>query len=176
MERLNIPFSTRAPGVEEAHLETESASDMVLRLAEAKARQVADSETGALVIGSDQTLVCDGRVLGKPLNVDKARAQLQAMRGKKLVFHTGLAVVNTDSGKAQTCIVDCTVAFRDLDDSEIDRYLQIEQPFNCAGSFKSEALGIALLESLQGDDPTALIGLPLIRLSQMLRNEGLAIP
>lgn len=160
----------------EQQLEAEPASDMVLRLAEAKAQQVAESEVDSLVIGSDQALVCDGQVLGKPLDFDNAKRQLQAMRGKTLIFHTGLAVINTSTAMVHRSVVNCTVCFRKLEDSEIDRYLEIEKPFNCAGSFKSEALGISLLDSLRGDDPTALIGLPLIRLSHILRDEGLAVP
>ncbi len=160
----------------EQQLETEPAGEMVLRLAEAKARQVAESEIDALVIGSDQALVCEGEVLGKPMNADNAKRQLQAMRGKTLVFHTGLAVINTSTAAIHRSVVDCTVSFRELEDAEIERYLEIEKPFNCAGSFKSEALGISLLDGLRGNDPTALIGLPLIRLSQILREEGLTVP
>ncbi len=166
----------QAPDVDEQQLAGESAYDMALRLARSKAQKVADSASGALVIGSDQTLECDGQILGKPQNVDKATRQLAMMRGKTLAFHTGLAVINTDTGTMHSDVIDCKVKFRDLSDSEIKRYIEMEMPLNCAGSFKSESLGIALLDSLEGTDPTALIGLPLIRLSQFLRQEGLAIP
>ncbi len=162
--------------MDEQPLADESAHDMALRLARSKAQAVADSAAGALVIGSDQTLECDGQVLGKPLTLDKAVKQLAMMRGKTLAFHTGLAVINTDNGTIYSDVVDCTVKFRNLTDNEIKRYLEMEMPLNCAGSFKSESLGISLLDSLEGTDPTALIGLPLIRLSQFLREEGLAIP
>ena len=176
LERLGIPFSTQAPGVNEVRQNNESAEDMALRLANEKANAVAHNVQGALVIGSDQTLACDDEILGKPLSADKASQQLRMMRGKTLVFHTGLAVVNTNSRKTYADVIQCLVKFRHLGDKEIDRYLEKEQPFNCAGSFKSEAMGISLLESLEGTDPTALVGLPLIRLSEILRQEGLDIP
>lgn len=149
---------------------------MALRLAEAKAKTVAAKQTSGLVIGSDQTVECDQKILGKPMDAARAKQQLQAMRGKTLRFHTGLCVINVATGQVHRDVVDYVVSFRDFSDAEIDRYLAVEEPFNCAGSFKSEALGISLLENMRGDDPTALIGLPLIRLSQILRQEGLPLP
>lgn len=149
---------------------------MVLRLAEAKAHSVTAHCPDGLIIGSDQAVECKGTVLGKPENFDNAKAQLQQMSGETLTFHTGLCLLNTRSQNFESDVIDFNVTFRDLSEQEIDRYLKLEKPYNCAGSFKSEQLGISLLKTMHGDDPTALIGLPLIRLSEMLRKQGINIP
>ena len=175
LQRLNIPFETHSPDVDESRLSEESPEQLVYRLAEAKARAVASQRPGALIIGSDQVAVIDGEVLGKPGSHDKAHAQLASASGKRVTFLTGLCLLNSESGKAQTEVVPFSVHFRQLSDEQIDNYLHQEQPYNCAGSFKSEGLGISLFERLEGDDPNALIGLPLIRLIRMLENEGLRV-
>ena len=149
---------------------------MVVRLAEAKARRLEQQCPEGLIIGSDQAVECNGTVLGKPHNYENARAQLQQMSGKTLTFHTGLCLLNTCNQQSECDLVDFEVTFRELQEQEIERYLQLEQPYNCAGSFKSEQLGISLLQNMRGDDPTALIGLPLIRLSEMLRGQGISVP
>ena len=176
LERLKLDFTTADPQLQEEQRVDESASAMAARLAAAKADSIAQGLNGGLVIGSDQTVECDGEILGKPGNFEKAKQQLQMMRGKALLFHTGLCVINVDSGRRYQEVVDYSASFRPLTDDEIERYLQLDKPFNCAGSFKSEALGIALLENMHGNDPTALIGLPLIRLSQILREQGIKVP
>ena len=149
---------------------------MVIRLAEEKARHVAGNYPSALIIGSDQSVECNGVILGKPGTHEKAKQQLLQMSGKSLIFHTGLCVLNSESKKVEKEIVDYTVTFRNLSETEIENYLIKEQPYNCAGSFKSEQLGISLLKKMEGDDPTALIGLPLISLCRMLRNQGISLP
>ena len=176
LARLGLPFETRAPRTDESPLAGEAATALVVRLAEAKARAIADRETRALTIGSDQVAVLDGRILGKPGNHERAVEQLLLASGKTVVFHTGLCVVDSDSGRAQVDIAPFRVVFRKLDLARIERYLRHERPYQCAGSFKSEGLGIALFERLEGDDPTSLIGLPLIRLTRMLEAEGVAVP
>ncbi len=145
-----------------------------MRLARAKAQAAVDRFPGAWAIGSDQVAELDGQPIGKPGNRDNARRQLQAMRGRTVVFHTGVCLLA--NGRAHESLVPTAVSFRALADAEIERYLDREPAFDCAGSAKSEALGIALIASLRGDDPTALVGLPLIALSAMLRSEGVAVP
>ena len=175
LARLRIPFDVQAPGVDESPLPAEAPANLALRLAETKARAVGASAAGALVIGCDQVAALDGACLGKPGGHPAAVAQLEAMRGREVVFHTALALLDTASGRIQLDSVPTTVRFRAYDDLEIERYLAAERPYDCAGSAKIEGLGIALVEQVTNDDPTALIGLPLIRLAAMLANEGVAI-
>jgi septum formation protein len=175
LARLRLPFEVAAPGVDEAALAGENARDTALRLAQAKARAVAPKFPQALVIGSDQVAALGGEHLGKPGDHDSAVAQLKAMRGRTVLFHTALALLNSGSGALQTAEVPTEVRFRDYSDAEIERYLEIERPYDCAGSAKIEGLGIVLVERVRGDDPSALIGLPLMRLSAMLKSEGVAL-
>ncbi len=173
--RLRLPFEVAAPDVEEAPLTHEAPRATTLRLAQAKARAVAPVFPDALIIGCDQVAELDGSCLGKPGNHGNAIAQLRAMRGKEVVFHTALALLNTRSAEMQTAEVPTVVRFRRYSDQEIESYLELEQPYDCAGSAKIEGLGIVLVERVAGDDPSALIGLPLMQLAEMLRREGLAI-
>ena len=172
--RLGLPFEAWSPAVDESPLAGESCAETARRLARLKAQAARERFPGAWVIGSDQVAELDGRPVGKPGNLDNARAQLRAMRGRRVVFHTGLCLLA--NGRAHEAMVPTEVAFRDYTDAEIERYLDREPAFDCAGSAKSEALGISLLASLRGDDPTALVGLPLIALAGMLRSEGAAVP
>jgi septum formation protein len=172
--RLGLPFEAWSPAVDESPLAGESCAETARRLARLKAQAARERFPGAWVIGSDQVAELDGRPVGKPGNRDNARAQLRAMRGRRVVFHTGLCLLA--NGRAHEAMVPTEVAFRDYTDAEIERYLDREPAFDCAGSAKSEALGISLLASLRGDDPTALVGLPLIALAGMLRSEGAAVP
>ncbi len=171
LKRLQLPFETAAPNVDETPLPNESARDTSLRLAEEKARVVAAHYPDALIIGSDQVALLDGQQLGKPLTHDNAVKQLQMMRGKTTCFYTALALLNSKTGKLQTEVAENFVTLRQLSDAEIEGYLLKEQPYHCAGSAKSEGLGIALMSKMTGDDPNALIGLPLILLIGMLRRE-----
>jgi len=173
LERLGLPFTTAAPEVDETRRPEEPPQVLVLRLAESKARAVAPGHPGSLIIGSDQVACIEGQVLGKPGGRDAAIAQLQQASGKTVVFHTGLCLLNSSTGRAQTLVEPFRVHFRPLTLERITGYLDREQPYNCAGSFKSEGLGIALFERLEGEDPSALIGLPLIRLVTLLESEGL---
>lgn len=175
LEKLGIPFSTYSPEVDETPHAGETAEELVYRLSVAKARAVANDKPDALVIGSDQVAVIDGEILGKPGSHEKAMEQLRNASGKAVVFLTGLCLLNSKTGKAQTEVVPFTVHFRELSDEQIENYLKSEEPYNCAGSFKSEALGISLFERLEGDDPNTLIGLPLIRLVRLLENEGMRV-
>jgi septum formation protein len=175
LEKLGLPFDTAAPETDETPLEDESPEQLVARLAEAKARAVAHQYPAALIIGSDQVAVNDGNILGKPHTHEKAMGQLRNASGKHVRFLTGLCLYNAATDHAQVEVVPFDVVFRDLSDEMIDNYLKAEQPFNCAGSFKSEALGIALFEKLEGEDPNTLIGLPLIRLVRMLEAEGVRV-
>ena len=175
LEKLGIPFYTYSPEVDETPFAGETAEELVYRLSEAKARAVANDKPDALVIGSDQVAVIDGEILGKPGSHEKAKEQLRNASGKAVVFLTGLCLLNSKTGKAQTEVVPFTVHFRELSDEQIENYLKSEEPYNCAGSFKSEALGISLFERLEGDDPNTLIGLPLIRLVRLLENEGMRV-
>lgn len=176
LEQIGVSFEIASPEIDESRLPGEGPADLVLRLAEAKARAVAASHPHSLVIGSDQVACVEGRILGKPGTHDRARAQLQEASGRRVSFYTGLCLLNTDSGYCQSICEPFHVYFRALGPEQIERYLRRERPYNCAGSFKSEGLGIALFERLEGDDPNALIGLPLIRLISMLAAEGIEIP
>ena len=176
LQRLHLPFEVVAPDVDETPLPGEAPSALALRLALAKAHAVAQRHPNAVVIGSDQVADLAGEPLGKPGTHERAVAQLQRMRGQTVVFQTALAVVCLATGFAQQDLAPVRVRFRDLSDDEIDRYLRIEQPYDCAGSAKSEGLGIALLDAIDSDDPTALVGLPLIRTCRLLRAAGVAIP
>ena len=175
LERLRLPFEVQDPLVDEAPLPGEPARDIALRLAQLKARSVAPSFPKALVIGCDQVAVLEGECLGKPGSHANAVSQLKAMRGKSVLFHTALALLNTESAAMQTAEVPTAVHFRHYDDNEIERYLELERPYDCAGSAKIEGLGIVLVDRVNGDDPSALIGLPLMQLAAMLRREGVAI-
>lgn len=176
LERLQLPFETDRPETDEAALAGETPAATAERLALDKARAVATRWPDALVIGSDQVAHLGDQIFAKPGSEARAIAQLQRMSGQTVVFHTALALLNTRSGRAQVEGVPTRVRFRDLGDDEIRRYVERERPLDCAGSAKSEGLGIALLEAVSGDDPTALIGLPLIALSRMLRAEGVELP
>ena len=175
LERLRLAFDIVAPGLDETPFAGETPRQLACRLAMAKARAVAALHPEAIVIGSDQVADLDGVAIGKPGNHDAATAQLQRMRGKSVVFQTAVAVVCKAQKFAQMDLAQVKVKFRDVTDAEIEAYLQAEQPYDCAGSAKSEGLGIALLDSIENDDPTALVGLPLIRTCQMLRSAGLAL-
>lgn len=175
LERLRLPFQVAAPGVDEAPLPGETPVATALRLSEAKARAVAARFSSALVIGSDQVAECDGLPIGKPGNRETAIGQLRMLSGRTVVFHTGLALVDAQSGRCQSAMIDIASTFRALAPAEIESYVDREQPFDCAGSVRSEALGIALFDRIVSDDPTALIGLPLIALARMLRAEGVAV-
>lgn len=175
LEKLDIPFSTQSPEIDETPVENETPEQLVERLSIAKAKAIADKLDKGLVIGSDQVAVIDGQILGKPGNHENAIKQLQFASGKTVTFLTGLCLYNAASRKHQVEVVPFNVVFRKLTEQQIDNYLKKEQPYNCAGSFKSEALGISLFDKLEGDDPNTLIGLPLIRLVRMLEREGIAI-
>ncbi|WP_455205261.1 Maf family protein [Kaarinaea lacus] len=176
LKKLAIPFITDSPQVDETAYKNEKPEALVMRLAEMKARAVAEQYGNSLIIGSDQVAVLNGKILGKPGNHENAVLQLQQASGQEVTFFTGLCLLNAKNNTAQVLCVPFTVHFRHLSDSQIDRYLHKEQPYNCAGSFKSEGLGITLFEKLQGDDPNTLIGLPLIALVRMLENEGVVLP
>lgn len=175
LARLGLPFSTRAPQTDESSLPAESPAALAGRLAIAKANAVAQRHPGALVVGSDQVAALGEQIFGKPGNLARARDQLSACSGRRLQFHTGLALVCRDRGLQLSRVVPFTVEFRQLSAAEIDGYLEREQPFDCAGSFRWEGLGIALFRRLEGDDPTALEGLPLIALCGMLQEAGVDI-
>jgi septum formation protein len=176
LQRLNLAFEVTAPDVDETPQSGEAPRALALRLARAKAHAVAQQHPDAVVIGSDQVADLAGKPLGKPGNHERAIAQLRAMRGQTVVFQTAVAVVCAATGFEQADLAAVEVQFRDLTDEEIERYLRAEQPYDCAGSAKSEGLGIALLDAIHSDDPTALIGLPLIRTCRMLRAAGLELP
>jgi len=171
LQKLGLPFITSSPNIDESALDNESPQDLVLRLAEQKALAVAKEFPQHLIIGSDQLAVINGTILGKPGDHESAVKQLQQASGQTAHFYTALCLLNSQSGNMQSEVVPFDVVFRDLSNAEIEKYLSAEKPYNCAGSFKSEGLGIALFEKLVGDDPNTLIGLPLIRLIQMLKNE-----
>lgn len=179
LKRLQLPFEAIAPNVDETPLPKEPARATSLRLAQEKARAVAGRYSGhipgALIIGSDQVALLEGQQLGKPLNHDNAVRQLRAMRGKTTCFYTALALLNVRTGNMQTGVAENYVTLRDLSDAEIEGYLLKEQPYHCAGSAKSEGLGIALMSKMTGNDPNALIGLPLIMLIEMLRRENVRL-
>jgi septum formation protein len=175
LSRLNIPFEVAAPEVDETPLLNETPRDLALRLALAKARAVASKYPEAVVIGSDQVADLEGEALGKPGNHANAVKQLQRMRGKTVIFQTALSVICLATGFEQTDLATVKVSFRDLTDAEIESYLKAEEPYDCAGSAKSEGLGIALLAAIDNDDPTALVGLPLIRTCHMLSAAGVKL-
>lgn len=180
LARLALPFETAAPDVDETPRADEAPRELALRLALEKAQAVAqtmaDCKPQAIVIGSDQVADLHGQPLGKPGTHERAAAQLARMSGQTVLFHTAVAVVQASRGFAQSSLATVTVRFRTLDAATIERYLLAEQPYDCAGSAKSEGLGIALLQAIESDDPTALIGLPLIRTAQLLRAAGLTLP
>jgi len=173
LERLGLPFTTVTSNVDETRRPGEPPRELVVRLAEAKAKAVAGDYPNALIIGSDQVAYLDGAVIGKPGGREGAVAQLTRASGREVAFYTGLCLLDAGSGRAQICCEPFRVHFRPLSRAQIEGYVDREQPFSCAGSFRSEALGIALFERLEGDDPNALIGLPLIRLVSMLEAEGI---
>ena len=175
LNRLGLPFDVANPQTDETALPGELPEAMALRLSEAKARAVAASFPDALIIGSDQVATVDGKIFGKPGTHERAVEQLRALSGKTVNFFTGLCLFNSRTGKADVRGVPTLVTFRQLSDPEIENYLRREPAYNCAGSAKSEGLGIALLSSMRGEDPNALVGLPLIALCDMLRKEGMAI-
>jgi septum formation protein len=172
LKRLQLPFEIAAPNVDETPLPHESARATSMRLSQEKARAITVDYPDALIIGSDQVALLEGRQIGKPLTHDNAVDQLRTMRGKTTCFYTALTLLNSKTGNMQTEVAKNFVTLRDLSDEEIEGYLLKEQPYHCAGSAKSEGLGIALISSMTGEDPNALIGLPLILLIQMLRNEN----
>ena len=171
LERLRVPFSTGVPNIDESALPGEPPRDTALRLALAKARAVASHQPGALIVGSDQVADLGGQPLGKPGTHENAVAQLRAMRGNSVIFHTALCLLDAASGRHQLDNVPSVVHFRELSDAQIEHYLRFEQPYDCAGSAKVESLGIALIRRIDSDDPTALIGLPLMALTGMLQRE-----
>lgn len=175
LTRLRLPFDVASPEVDETPRAGESPRDLALRLALAKAHAVAEKFPAAVVIGSDQVADLDGQPLGKPGDHARATVQLRQMSGRSVLFHTAVAVVCHESGFEQVDLAPVRVKFRPLDDEEIESYLRAETPYDCAGSAKSEGLGIALLESIDNDDPTALVGLPLIRTSALLRAAGINV-
>ena len=175
LERLGLPFVVAAPDIDEDAHPGETPVATAIRLSEAKARAVAGRFDDALVIGSDQVADCDGLPIGKPGSRSRAFAQLRELSGRTVIFHTGVALVDTGSGRCRSELVDVISTFRTLSDGEIATYLDREQPYDCAGSVRSEALGIVLFERIASDDPTALIGLPLIALTRLLRNEGVDV-
>jgi len=175
LERLQLPFSVQAPGVDETPMAGETPAALASRLALAKAAAVADAAPHAVVIGCDQVADLHGQALGKPGNYENALSQLRAMRGQTVVFQTAMAVLCRDSGFCEEVLVPVRVVYREASDAQFDFYLRAEQPYDCAGSVKSEGLGIALMHSIHNDDPTALIGLPLIRLSAILGRAGLPV-
>lgn len=176
LEKLGLPFTAESPEIDETSWPGESPHKLVMRLAENKARALADRHPAALIIGSDQVAVLEDRVLGKPGNRENAIAQLSLCSDKTVVFHTGLCLLNGETDNVQVDDVLFEVKFRRLTPAQIERYVDAEKPFQSAGSFKAESRGIALFEYLRGDDPNALIGLPLIRLTQMLSNAGIDLP
>lgn len=176
LERLGLPFSCAAPDINETPLCGETAVDLTQRLALAKAQALAATKPKHLIIGSDQVLVLDGRPVSKPGNHAAAFAQLRSASGKTVQFHTALCLYNSHNGNYQMTVEPFEVVFRDLTDEQIERYLLHEKPYDCAGSFKAEGLGITLFHALRGEDPNSLTGLPLIRLCDMLAREGITLP
>lgn len=175
LARLRIPFQTAAPDVDETPLPDESAVQTSWRLSRAKAQAVAARYPDALIIGSDQVALLGNQQLGKPLTHDNAVLQLRAMRGQTVTFYTALTLLNARTDDIQTEVAVSRVNYRNISDTEIEGYLRKEQPYHCAGSVKSEGLGIALISGMEGDDPNALVGLPLILLVNMLLKQGVAI-
>ena len=173
--RLQLPFEVSSPNIDESALTEEKPETIASRLAEEKARAVARIYPNALIIGSDQVATLDGIQLGKPLNYENAIKQLTSMRGKEVIFHTALSLFNSRSGRMQSKLVSSLIKFRELSDEQILNYLAKEQPYHCAGSAKYEGLGIALIERMESDDTSAIIGLPLITLVDMLVHEGVEV-
>jgi septum formation protein len=176
LERLGLPFTTAAPNVDETPLPAEAPIDLVNRLARAKAEAVAERQTKCLVVGSDQLAVCGRDVLGKPGSGERAIAQLRQLSGQRVTFYTAVSVVNSESRANESHLDVTTVHFRTLTDEEIESYVARDKPFQCAGGFKIESLGISLFTRVESQDPTALIGLPLIWLSGALRRNGFKVP
>lgn len=176
LNRLRLPFSWAIPDIDETRQPNEDGDELVRRLAKEKAMALSATHPQHLIIGSDQVAILDQRILGKPHTFERARDQLLAASGKSVTFLTGLALLDSHSGHCQVDSVPFTVHFRELNEAQISRYLHAEQPYDCAGSFKAEGLGISLFRSTEGTDPTSLIGLPLIRLVDMLHNAGADIP
>ena len=175
LDKLGVNFNTDSPETDETALENETPQELVERLSIAKAKAISDKTVDSLVIGSDQVSVIDGEIIGKPHTHENAVKQLQNASGKTVTFYTGLCLYNSSTQQYQSDVVSFNVVFRKLSDKQIESYLKKEEPYNCAGSFKSEALGIVLFEKLEGDDPNTLMGLPLIRLVKMLEQEDFFI-
>lgn len=175
LHKLQIPFSSISPHVDETPFADEKPHETALRLAQEKAKKIGSEYPHALVIGCDQVATLDGAQLGKPLNHVNATQQLQTMRGREVTFHSALCLYNAATGHMQAEVVPYLVRFRQLSDAQIENYLNKEQPYHCAGSAKSEGLGVALIERMLGEDPNALVGLPLIKLITMLQNEGVNV-
>lgn len=175
LARLGLPFAVQAPDTDESRLPGEDAPTLVARLAQRKAQAVVRHDPMALIIGSDQVAVLDDEIIGKPGHHERAVAQLQRASGRTVIFYTGLCLLDRASGQQQIAVEPFRVLFRQLTPEMIENYLRREQPYHCAGSFKSEGLGIALFERLEGDDPSSLIGLPLIRLTRMLEAAGVKV-
>lgn len=176
LTRLQLPFTCHSPEIDESPLPNETAQALVQRLALSKARALAEQHPQHIIIGSDQVAVLDGRIIGKPVHAEGATQQLSAASGRSVVFLTGLAVIDTRTHVEQVDLVPFTVHFRSLSCAQIQRYIALEQPFDCAGSFKSEGLGVSLFRATEGSDATSLVGLPLIRLCDMLNACGIAVP
>ena len=175
LQRLQIPFETANPAVDEFALPGERPETTALRLAKEKAHAVAKHFSDALIITADQVASLGDQQLGKPLNHENAVRQLRLMRGREVIFHSALCLFNSRTTRLQARVIPCSVKYRDLSDSQIEHYLAKEQPYHCAGSAKAEGLGIALIERITGEDPNALIGLPLIALVEMLMEEGIEL-
>ncbi len=175
LSRLQLPFRCISPDIDESVKQDEDAGHYVSRLAQEKAQSIAHQHPKAIVIGSDQCAYLNGEILGKPGSHENALKQLQNARGNEVVFYTGLSVQSQKSGFNQVDCVEFRVGFRDLRDAQLEHYLRTEKPYHCAGSFKSEAYGITLFSYMSGDDPTALIGLPLISLTSMLEQAGITV-
>lgn len=176
LSRLRLPFTCSSPDINESHQTGESAIDLVKRLSLEKAQALTSSHPKHLIIGSDQVAVLDGQIIGKPHTFDKARQQLLNASGASVSFLTGLTLLNSQTGHYQTDCIPFTVHMRKLTPEQIERYLLAEEPYDCAGSFKAEGLGVSLFQRTEGEDATSLVGLPLIRLVDMLTAEGIAIP
>jgi septum formation protein len=175
LERLHLPFECDSPDIDETVRDGEIADDYVRRLAESKARVIAERNPAAVVIGSDQCAVLDGRILGKPGSHENALRQLRTCQGRTVVFHTAVCVMRLADDFRRLEVVPFEVEFRHLADDQLEHYLRVEQPYQCAGSFKSEGYGACLFTRMHGEDPTALIGLPLLRLTAMLENAGIEV-
>jgi MAF protein len=175
LQKIGLPFDTASPDIDESQLENESPTQLVKRLSLLKAQAIADNHPDALIIGSDQVAVVNNSILGKPGNAENAHKQLMQCSGKVVTFYTGLCLLNAATRNVQTLVEPFEVHFRNLTAEQIDFYIEKEQPFQCAGSFKSEGFGISLFSKLVGDDPNSLIGLPLIRLIEMLKAEGIDV-